>query len=86
MLEKTIIVNNKSGLHARPASQLTELAQNYNASVRLYHNSVEADAKSIISLLSAGIKRGTTVLLVCDGEDEQEALKDVAALIEGFTE
>lgn len=88
MRQANIVINNKTGLHARPASQLTALTQKFRSRVAILCGDagVEADAKSIISLLSAGIKKGTAVRIVTEGDDENEAIEAIVALIEGFTE
>ena len=86
MIKKIIFVNNATGLHARPASQLTELATQYESAILIEFGAIVADAKSIISLLSAGIKKGTEIVLKVDGSDEDKAMDDISALIEGFAE
>ena len=77
----TLTVKNYSGLHARPASQLIELSNKYASSIIIKHNEIEADTKSIISLLSAGIKQGTVIELAVEGADEKEAIEAVSNLI-----
>lgn len=86
MIKKIITLKNKSGLHARPASQLTHLAQSFQSSITLSHGTTEANAKSIISLLAAGIKCGTTLEIQVNGSDEQEASDAIISLIEELVE
>lgn len=73
MYEKKITVQNKSGLHARPASQLVELSQRYKSDVTILTDEDEINAKSIISVLAGGVLPGTEITLQVEGADEAEA-------------
>lgn len=83
MLEKEVIVKSVTGLHARPGSDLVQLALNYKANINL----VKADgstinAKEIFEVLSAGINCGDKIVVRVDGEDAQVALDTIANFIE----
>ena len=78
MFEHKIRINNKTGLHARPASELVELANKFESDVLLLVDDEEVDAKSIIDVLSSGIDCGTEVVLQIEGSDEAEAGKKVS--------
>lgn len=82
MVEQMIVVKNKSGLHARPASNLVKAASKFKAKINIVKAEKNYDVKSILGILSAGISCGTEITLVCDGEDEIEALKSLIELIE----
>ena len=82
MIEKKVIVINKSGLHARPASTLVKEASRFKAKISIKKAEKNYDVKSILGILSAGISCGTEISLICDGEDEAEALKRLTELIE----
>ena len=82
MIQNNITVVNKSGLHARPASNLVKAASKFKAKININKSEKNYDAKSILGILSAGISCGTEITLVCDGEDEAEALKSLTELIE----
>jgi len=86
MFSATVTVTNKTGLHARPASQLVALCQKFKSHLCILHGDVEVDPKSIISILAAGIKQGTTVELTANGPDEEVAGQEILAFIEGLTE
>lgn len=73
MYEEKIVVQNKSGLHARPASQLVEVSQRYQSDTVLITEEDEINTKSIISVLSGGVLPGTEVTLRVEGSDESEA-------------
>jgi phosphotransferase system HPr (HPr) family protein len=87
--ETNIKVINPLGLHARAAAQLVRLAGTFKSRVKLkrHDNSVEADAKSILSVLTLAAGKGTDLSLSVDGADEKEAfdaIKDIFA--KGFGE
>ena len=71
MKELTVEITNESGLHARPATAFTQLAANYASKVTIAANGKTADAKSILTVLTLGATKGTSVT---DGADEDDAL------------
>ncbi|MDF2944552.1 MAG: HPr family phosphocarrier protein [Herbinix sp.] len=81
MVKQNIIVVNKSGLHARPASNLVKAATKYKSKITIMKNEKSYEAKSILGILSAGIACGTEITLECDGEDEADALNNLTDLI-----
>lgn len=86
MYEKKLKIVNKTGLHARPASDLTVLCQKFQSSIKILTDNMEVNPKSIISILSAGIKKGTPVILQVTGEDEQEAGAMISDFISNLKE
>lgn len=83
MVEKSLIMQNATGLHARPAAQFVKLATQYTSKVRIAKEGKEVDAKSILGVLSLGVQQGATITLKVDGPDEEQALESLVALIEG---
>ena len=81
MYEEKITIQNQSGLHARPASELVEVSSKYDSDIILVHEDDEINAKSIISVLSGGILAGMEVLLQMEGSDEHQAAQAVSALL-----
>ena len=77
MKEVTVEITNESGLHARPATAFTQLAAKFASKL-----TIAADAKSILTVLTLGATKGTSVVLTADGADEDDAL---AALSEFLT-
>jgi phosphocarrier protein len=82
MVKQNIVVVNKSGLHARPAGNLVKAASKFKSKINIIFQEKNIDVKSILGVLSAGIVSGTEITLVCDGEDEANALRNLADLIE----
>ena len=90
MVKKSTVVKNKTGLHARPPSDFVQAASKFESKIkirRVGEEDEEADAKSIIFLLSLGLCQGEEVEIIAKGADEQEAVDSLIALIDsGFGE
>jgi phosphocarrier protein len=87
MLEETVVIVNKVGLHARPAALLVKTAGSFACDVAVEKNDKAFNAKSIMSIMSAAIKQGDTITVRVNGEKEAEALAAIIALIKaGFNE
>ena len=74
-------IHSQFGLHARPAAQLVKLAQQYSSEIRLKTANGEADAKSILDILSLAAGPGVKIHIHADGADEKEALETVIAFL-----
>lgn len=90
MFSKKTTIINKSGLHARPASDFVINAKKFESKItirNLDENSEPVNAKSIARILAEGIGCGTNVEVSADGPDEESAVNTLVALIEtGFGE
>lgn len=82
MAERRVQVTSRLGLHARAAANLVRVASQFRSSLTLKRldGNAEADAKSILSILTLAASRGTELRVVADGVDEQEALDAVVGL------
>jgi len=82
MLEAPILVVNQLGLHARAAAQLVRLAGKFKSRIIITRpdRNVTANAKSILSVLTLAAAIGTELVVSIDGEDEQQAFDELAAL------
>lgn len=74
MKQLEMTVRNATGLHARPAKEFVNTAKQFQADVRVHHGEKKANAKSLISMLTLGVERGSQICIVVDGTDEDEAL------------
>ncbi len=83
MVRKTITISNPTGLHLRPAGDLSNLASEYQSTITIHKGDKTADAKSLLALLGSCIKVGDEVEFICEGPDEEEALAAVLKLING---
>ena len=82
MAERELQVTSRLGLHARAAANLVRVASRFQSSLTLQRldGNAEADAKSILSILTLAASRGTALRIVASGVDEQEALDAVVGL------
>jgi phosphocarrier protein HPr len=81
MIEKTQIIINKLGLHARAAAKLSHLANMFNANIFLIYNEDKVNAKSLLGILTLAASVGNEIVLQASGDDEEQA---VAALSDLF--
>lgn len=75
-------VINEAGMHMRPAGIIAKELKAYPCKVTIKGGAKDANAKSVMSLMSAAIKCGTELEIVCDGEMEQEALDMLVKMVE----
>lgn len=86
MVSVEIQLHNPSGLHLRPAGILCKAATKFQSHVAIRTaDGTEVNAKSVLSVLSACIKTGDVITMICDGSDETEALEDLLAGHSGGT-
>ncbi|MEW6990288.1 HPr family phosphocarrier protein [Colwelliaceae bacterium 6441] len=79
-LQKSILITNKLGLHARAATKLAQLSQKFNAKVTIELDDKKADASSIMGLMLLAGGQGKTVTIHTQGEEAQQALDNVCQL------
>ena len=82
MVSKKVKIINPTGLHLRPAGNLCKEAMHYKSKVTFDYSGNTANAKSVLSVLGACIKAGDEITLICEGEDEQEALRELVSYVE----
>jgi phosphocarrier protein HPr len=86
-LERTFLIVNTLGLHARAAAQLVQTANRYKAEVHVEKDGSEVNGKSIMGVLTLAAAKGTEIVVCCEGDDAAEALAALARIIEnGFGE
>ena len=87
MISRDVTITNNVGLHARPATFFIQKANSYRSSIWVEREDRRVNAKSLLGVLSMGIVKGTTITLIADGADEEEALEGLSVLINtGFNE
>ena len=79
MIEKTVVLKNRLGLHARAAAKLVHTAAHYTARVTLSKDGEDVDGKSILGLLLLAAGKGTPIVVRTEGIDEAEAMTALAA-------
>lgn len=86
MYVKEVTVENQVGLHARPATFFIQKANEFNSSIWVEKDDRRVNAKSLLGVLSLGIVGDTTIKIIADGSDEEEAVNGLLALIQsGFS-
>ncbi|WFA08786.1 HPr family phosphocarrier protein [Tissierella sp. Yu-01] len=81
MYTAEIILKNKTGLHARPASQFVATASKFHSDIFVVKNDKEYNAKSIMGVLSMGAGMGTNLTIKAEGPDEKEAVEALERLV-----
>lgn len=82
MVSKEVVVNNGTGLHARPATLLVKKASSFKSDVSIEFNGKKANVKSLIGVLSLGVTKGANITVTASGDDEALATEEIAKLIE----
>ena len=80
MIERTLTVSNKLGLHARPAALLVQTANKFKAQIKIAKGEVQVDGKSIMGILMLAAEAGSLLVVNITGEDEaaaMEAMEDI---------
>lgn len=80
-MERTVEIVNKLGLHARAAAKLVTLASKFAADVRVKKDGREVSGKSIMGVMMLAAAIGSRITLIAEGEDAQQALDELEALI-----
>ena len=81
MRTEVITINNEVGLHARPATFFIQRANEFKSGIWVEKDERRVNAKSLLGVLSLGIVKGTTITLIADGSDENEAITSLIDLI-----
>ncbi|HWP80315.1 MAG TPA: HPr family phosphocarrier protein [Terriglobales bacterium] len=83
MTEQIAVLQNQVGLHARPATYFIQKANDFKSSVWIEKDERRVNAKSLLGVLSLGVSRGDTITIIADGDDQDEAVAELVALING---
>ena len=87
MCVKEVLVQNQVGLHERPATFFIQKANEYKSSSWVEKEERRVNAKSLLGVLSLGIVGGTSIRIIADGSDEEEAVENLVELVKsGFAE
>ena len=85
MVNEKVIIKNPTGLHLRPAGLFCKTAMEFKSKSTVYkktrYEDVTANAKSVLSVLGACIKSGDEIQIICEGDDEEQALAAMVQLV-----
>jgi phosphotransferase system HPr (HPr) family protein len=79
---KKITIQNKTGLHARPATEIVKIAMTFKSDIKMKVGEKIINCKSPLEIMAAGIKENTNVELQVNGEDEKIAIEKLIEVIE----
>ena len=82
MPEITLTVHSKVGLHARPAALFVQTAKPFESDIKVAHGEREANAKSILGVLTLGAEQGAVITIHAEGADAEQALAALETLVE----
>lgn len=87
MVTELVKVINPAGMHTRPAAEIVKTASRFDSKILLEVDGYTVNAKSIIGLMTLPASQGTVVKIVAEGDDAEEAVKELKELFErGFGE
>lgn len=82
MIERSVTIINKLGLHARASSKFVSLASKFHSQIELCRGTKIVNAKSIMGVMMLAAAKGSELLLKVNGDDEAQAMAALIALIE----
>lgn len=83
MLEKSMKVQLKNGLEARPVAVLVQIASQHESTVYIETAGKRVNAKSIMGMMSLGLNIGEEIDVIADGKDEEEAISSIEKFLSG---
>jgi phosphocarrier protein len=87
MIERTVKIINKAGLHTRPAATIVKMAAKYKCDFYISRDGMNINGKSIIGVMTLAAEEGSELVLSFNGEDEDQASKEIIDYFErGFDE
>ncbi|WP_107943236.1 phosphocarrier protein HPr [Metasolibacillus sp. FSL H7-0170] len=88
MANHTYTVIAESGIHARPASGIVQIASKYVSDIFMEYKEKKVNLKSILGVMSLGIGQGASISIFAEGTDQQEAVEAIESYLksEGIIE
>ncbi len=80
-IEKTIVIKNRQGLHARPAALFVQIANKFDCDITVAKGKDKVNGKSIMGIMMLEAGRGTKVIITANGKDAEEAIKELEGLL-----
>ncbi len=81
LIKKQLTVENKSGLHARPAALFVQVANKFESRITVRRDEEEVNGKSIMGILMLGAEKGSVIIIEAEGEDAQTALAELEKIV-----
>jgi phosphocarrier protein HPr len=83
MVERRVTVVNSHGIHARPAAEIVKAAARFTSHITLVRDDLEVNGKSIMGVMMLAAECGAELVIRADGDDAEQAVEALAALIAG---
>jgi phosphocarrier protein HPr len=81
MVERSVLVQNNHGIHARPAAEIVKVSGRFRANITIVRDDLEVNGKSIMGVMMLAAECGATVVIRADGDDAEAAVDALAAVI-----
>jgi len=81
VIKKKVVVNNKQGLHARPAALFVQVANKFDSRITVRRGDEAVNGKSIMGILMLGAEKGSAISIEADGEDASDAVLELEKII-----
>ncbi len=81
MVTKTVKIQNKLGLHARPSAKVVQTTTKFKSEITLAKEGLEVNGKSIMGVMMLAAEMGAEIVITATGEDEEEALRVVSDVV-----
>jgi len=81
IVEKTVVIKNKQGLHARPAALFVQIANKFDSDVTVSKGKTRVNGKSIMGIMMLEAGRGSRITIIVKGEDAQQAIIELESLL-----
>ena len=81
MPERTVLIENKNGLHARPAAEIVKLAAKFRSEITIMKDDLDVNGKSIMGVMMLAAEHGSSITLRAEGPDADQALEALATLV-----
>jgi len=81
VIEKTVVIKNKQGLHARPAALFVQIANKFNSDITVSKGRHKVNGKSIMGIMMLEAGSGSKVTMVANGDDAEQAVKELESLL-----
>ena len=81
VVKKELVVQNKTGLHARPAAMFVQVANKYESDITIIKEEQEVNGKSIMGILMLAAEKGAKIIIVADGDDAEKAVEELSEIL-----
>ena len=81
VIERSIVIKNKQGLHARPAALFVQIANKFNCDISITKGKQKVNGKSIMGIMMLEAGSGSKILISANGDDAEQAVKELEGLL-----